>query len=95
MTSGPLSKKQIYAEALQGQRAKVESFLEVLRGGQIPQVASLEMDISVLCENISHLKPEDAREVEQDLRSLLLLVEEFARELEDIQADLKTKMADK
>jgi len=89
---GPLSKKQIYVQSLHSQRERVEHFLETLRDGQIPMVGPLEQDISVLCENISKLKPDEAREVEQDLRSLLLLVEEFVRELEDTQASLKTKL---
>tara|TARA_B100001179_G_scaffold230988_1_gene219807 strand:+ start:118 stop:402 length:285 start_codon:yes stop_codon:yes gene_type:complete len=89
---GPLSKKQIYLESLHQQKERVELYLNTLRNGQIPNVGPLEQDITVLCKNIGQLKPEEAREAEQDLRTLLLLVEEFVRELEDTQDSLKTKL---
>jgi len=79
---------QVLDQRLQTQIEKLQTALETLQRGTVPDMSLLEKEVSELCQNLLAAPSAESRQAADKMREMIGLLENLAYELKDFQSIL-------
>ena len=81
----------IYISELEKQKDKIQTALDQIGQGKIPNMGEIDRDVSALCGSIEIAPPAIAKETETELRAMISMLEDLAGRIQDFQKTLESK----
>lgn len=86
-----MSKVDDIKQKLDAMTAFIEEALEKLQKGEVLNLAHLDQEVSVLCEETLSLPPQEAQKIQPVMAHMISRLEELGVALKDFQNNLKEK----
>ena len=77
-------------QKIQSQIEQLDTAINLIQTGTVPDLARLESDVAVLCNELLAAPGEESRQTAEKMREMIGLLEHLAHELKDFQAVLST-----
>ncbi len=77
-------------QKIQSQIEQLDAAIGQIQNGAVTDLARLETDVGVLCNELLTAPGEESRQTAEKMREMIGLLEHLAHELKDFQSVLKT-----
>ncbi len=77
-------------QKIQSQIDQLDTAINQLQGGTIPDLARLENDVAVLCNELLSAPGIESRQTAEKMREMIGMLEQLAHQLKDFQTVLST-----
>ncbi len=78
----------LYLKELQKQKDRIQEALDQMSQGTLPDMTEIDRDVFALCGAIETAPPEIAKQTEQDLRSMISMLEDLAGRIQEFKDGL-------
>ena len=77
-------------QKIQSQIEQLDTAINQIQTGTVPDLARLENDVAVLCNELLSAPGDESRQTAEKMREMIGLLEHLAHELKDFQTVLRT-----